>query len=326
MGGPLRLAACIPHWLALEREAAMQVDDRVIHCVAFLGEQSPIGFIAEGTCFFICIIEDELNFTYIVTAKHVIRPFADDRLATPNPNPIWIRVQRQSGPPRLIETTRSNWVCHSDRFIDIAVHPFDFARWDADDDLYVNTLAIPHIIMTPEIEDHFGFGLGREVFIPSVFVGRVGEKQNIPVVRVATIAAMPLEPIRGGSPRKPAYLIETKSLGGTSGAPVLFHSKPYRIFGRETFSVDQKTGSRITPYYLIGMVIGAHSGQYARDFTKDVDEAEIIVPKDADFNAGIAVVLPVSQILEVLEQDNLRVARALAKQASQDVSGFRPTK
>jgi hypothetical protein len=282
----------------------MQIDHQIIHCAAFLGMPTERGFSAEGTCFFLNVNrKDRSLLTYLVSARHVVRPFIDNRLKEPNQESIWVRVQRKAGlAPGLFETKRKDWICHHDRFVEICVYPVNWREWDVCGDLDIIALAAPAIIMTPELEEHFGFGLGSDVFIPSVFVGRVGERQNIPVARVGTIAAMPIEPIAYGSPRKPAFLIETKSLGGTSGAPVLFHSDPARRFRRQLLHTDPESGNRVTPYLLIGMVVSAHGGQYSSDFTGD-EATENIISKDADFNAGLSVALPVSQILETINAD-----------------------
>jgi len=224
----------------------MQVDDEIIHCTAFLGQEVSHGFAAEGTCFFLAVTEGEHSFPYLVSARHVVRPFSSDRDMTLNPAPIWVRAHTNLGRACLIETPRRDWVCHPDRFIDICVYPF-YSRHIVG--LGNGVLHVPSIALTPEAEEYWGFGLGREVFIPSVFTARVGERHNIPVVRVATVAAMPLEPVDHASPRKPAYLIETKSLGGTSGAPVFFHTNPHRIHGRPPVAIDPKTGHRTVPYF-----------------------------------------------------------------------------
>src|SRR5690606_30737090 len=101
---------------------------------------------------------------------------------------------------------------------------------------------------------------GDPVFIAGVFVGRVGDRRNIPVLRLASIAATADEPVAWGSPRRPAYLIETKSLGGTSGSPVFLHTAAGgRHLGEndaEFLDVwkNPETGEIEGPYYLIGMM------------------------------------------------------------------------
>src|ERR1700720_448226 len=137
----IRLAPSVPYWVLIQRDEDMQVDDQVVHCVAFLGAPVSHGFGAEGTCFFLSLKEGELGFVYAVSAKHIVQPFLDERKQTPNDEPIWIRAQRKAGPPDLIETKRSDWICHPDRHIDICVHPVNWAKWDAGGDLALTVLS-----------------------------------------------------------------------------------------------------------------------------------------------------------------------------------------
>ena len=300
----------------------MQIDDQVIHRAGFLGVPMGIGFYAEGTCFFLSLTEEELDFHYAVTARNIVKPF-DVRTNEPNANPIWMRLQRNSAAPLEIETRRSEWISHTDRFIQICVYPFDLRKWDSSGDLDLNALAIPEITMTKEVEEHFGFGIASEVFIPSVLVNRVGEKQDSPVARIGSVASMPIKPVPDGSPRRPAYLIETKSLGGIIGAPVLFHTNPYRAYRRASHQFHPVTGHRITPYYLVGMIVGLYSGQYPVDWATGADETERSVPTDAEFNAGISVAVPISDIIDVLNREELRNARAESVKMSKKISGYR---
>jgi hypothetical protein len=100
---------------------------------------------------------------------------------------------------------------------------YRLAGWEKDGDLDIIALDAPRMFLDQVREDHFGFGIGSDIFIPSAFVSMAGEKQNIPIVRFGHVAAVALEPT-DGSPRKPAFLIETRSLGGMSGSPVMFHT------------------------------------------------------------------------------------------------------
>jgi hypothetical protein len=142
---------------------------------------------------------------------------------------------------------------------------YRLAGWEKDGDLDIIALDAPRMFLDQVREDHFGFGIGSDIFIPSAFVSMAGEKQNIPIVRFGHVAAVALEPT-DGSPRKPAFLIETRSLGGMSGSPVMFHTDPGRRFKREPLPTDPNTGLRIAPYLLVGILIGTWHGQYASDF------------------------------------------------------------
>ena len=103
----------------------------------------------------------------------------------------------------------------------------------------------------------------------------------MPVVRFGRVAAMPMEPMPG-SRRKPAFLIETKSLGGVSGSPVLFHIDPHYRGKRESLPIDPVSGLVVAPYYLIGMLVGTWSSQYESDLIETDDQASS--PKDVEYN------------------------------------------
>ena len=110
--------------------------------------------------------------------------------------------------------------------------------------------------------------------------------------------------------KNPAFLIETRSLGGMSGSPVMFHTEPTRRYRREplwTEPAEPATGLRIASYFLVGMLLGGWYGQNAADFAET--EGRILNPTDGDFNTGIAVVLPHTQIVRVIDQDELRTGR-----------------
>jgi hypothetical protein len=311
----VRYAPCVPHWVMIQREAKMQIDDQFIHCAGFIGYQTERGFKADATCFFMSVIEDNHTFAYAITAGHAIKNLKAETVP--------IRVQRKPGlSPRVIPTNRFDWIYHptDDQFVDVALYEIDWRAWDSDNDLDIVTLTAPNIIMTREQEEHFGFGLGSEVFIPSGFAGMVGEKRNIPVVRFGHVAAMALEPT-AGSPRSPAFLIEMHSLGGMSGSPIMFHTDPSRRSRRQPLSTDQDSGLRIAPYFLIGMLLGAWSGKYITDFIATDDT---IPPTDVEFNSGISVALPISQIIEVLNQPILVNRRRDTVNQIRLESGYRP--
>ena len=290
----------------------MHIDDSFIHCAAFIGFQTERGFRAEGTCFFAGIVEENQNFPYAITARHVVDSFGS--------KDILIRVQRKPPlRPCIISTISDEWICHQDKNVDISVYQIDWREWDKDGDLEIITLNAPDIFIDKKRGEHFGFGIGSDIFIPSAFIGMTGEKQNIPVVRFGHVSAMALEPM-AGSPRTPAFLIETRSLGGMSGSPVMFHTDPGRKYRRQPLPTDPNTGLRVAPYLLVGILVGTWSGQYVLDFLQEKDR---ILLTDAEFNSGISVVLPAPQIVEVLYQQQLRDARLASIEEIRLISGYR---
>jgi hypothetical protein len=142
---------------------------------------------------------------------------------------------------------------------------------------------------------------------------------------------MPEEPLWPSS--KPAYLIETRSIGGTSGAPIYFEPAPaHRHTGREVARVytlsNMETGEHrrttVLPYLFVGMILGAHSGPYIGDFISEGESTAAL--KDADFNSGISIAMRAEDILDFLENDvNLKEKRFEVMKAKQKATGYKPS-
>jgi hypothetical protein len=314
----------ISSWVLAEKESAMQIDDQILNCTVFLGRPLEHGFSADGTGFLVALEIAELKFHYIVTCRHLARPTVSARDMTPNNETIWIRINREADkPPKVIETKRSDWLYHTNKRVDVSVYPFDLTKHDPDNDLEMTTLRVDddaNLVYREELHKRWGLHLGDQIFTVGCFVGRVGDKKNIPVIRTGTIAAKPDEPIAGVSHQSAAYLIETHSLGGASGSPTFLHADPFKRVPHSLVVKSQDGKSSHSPYFLIGMVQGYHSGQYADDFIADDDEQKI-VPSDVDFNAGIGVVIPIAQIMDLLNRDDFREARMATIEAKKKQTG-----
>jgi hypothetical protein len=213
-------------------------------------------------------------------------------------------------------------ITHPDpKNVDVCVYPFDTQRHDVNDELDISSV-VALGDKQQSLESGAGLSLGDEVFITGAFVGRIGENRNIPVARIGHIAAMPQEPVFGGSPRHPAYLIETKSLGGISGSPVFLNTVPYR---RSRPIGMEKAGEKSlhAPYLLIGMMHGIHGENYHFDFVT-ADDHDQIIPADTEFNAGIGIALPIDRVYETLNHPSLVEGRRAAIEAKKRDSGYRP--
>lgn len=305
-------APCMPSWVVAKRYARVQIYEQFLNCTGFIGFPTERGFSVSGTCFFVCVEREELDFAYAVTCRHVIN-------ANSNSPGLHIRVNRKGKSPKAIPIENNAWIKHPDPKVDVAICHFDFNRHDQDEDLDVGVLS-KGSIATEETAKHYGLSAGIEVFIIGAFVGRIGENRNIPIVRSGNIAAMPLEPVWPYSPTRPAYLVETRSLGGISGSPLFLHTAPERLHGGP-IPLGKNEGRIVLPYLLVGMIISNHAGQYREDFVSD-DPNQILL-SDADFNAGISVAVPVDQILEVLNLPSVEEARQISIAAKMRETGAR---
>lgn len=335
------LAPCTPHWLTVEREAAMQIDDRILNCTAFLGLVSGDQFHAEGTGFFAGIQNDNYDFIYLVTAAHVIWPerrHPGNRDNKPS-GQISVRVNTKHGTARNITTNRADWIFSSSKNIDLCTLRFSRLEFDANEDLLYCPLHLVSISLITENDVFAKFGipriphplvtaqnvmLGDDVFLAGAFISHIGAKRNIPIVRIGNIAALPIEPVEYFSPTLPAYLLETRSLGGLSGSPVFLHLYPERMrgdskaMGRRLLQGPQSENEPIgMPYILIGMVLGTPgSSFYRKDFLDDT-------PTDSEFNSGISVVLPISNIIEFLYVPELIDERKRSVESRANIAGYR---
>jgi len=301
----------------LEREAGMQVGDIVRKCVAFIGFRTPHGFQVEGTGFHFVTAVDETHWEQIVTARHVIDGFREDV-------PVCRLMNRHDKEPLIIETRKRDWVPHPDKTVDIAVLPtgnsYDLCQAYIREELDTAHVFDPEQSLTQAIIDRWDIGLGDDVFIAGAYTKRPGERRNLPIVRVGNIAAMAEEPIWPASPRKPAYLIEVRSLGGISGSPVFVNLAPMR----------RRPGGRIEPVdlshplFLLGIAIGVHDSHHPPDLAPQEDGAQSPV-SDALFNTGITVALPVGLILEATQQSQIHDPRVQAAKMMKEQSGYRPT-
>jgi hypothetical protein len=245
-----------------------------------------------------------------------------------------IRVNTRDGGAVTLDAPPKAWFYPEDPSIDVcALRDRELHHGTPSDVLDIGSISLHSMIVGPQNAKALGLSLGDEVFIAGAFIGRVGYRKNIPVVRIATIAAMPEEPVDFASPRRPAYLIETRSLGGTSGSPVFLNIEHQRKFGGERHGLrldalphgdeSKRRQHLIMPYYLLGMIIFIHGGSYAQDFVSEAD-SDIHPLKDVEFNAGIAVALPVSAILDLLNSKQVKEVRMAELVEKKRASGARP--
>jgi len=264
----------------------MQVPEEARKCVAFVGFRNPDGvYEVRGTAFFVSrSVEDlESSFTYVVTAKHVIDKIRD-RLA----EKVCLRLNFKDGDARWLETDISNWHFHpDDSEVDVAL-----LRWGFPidcDHLYLAT----NMLLTSERVEKYEIGIGDDVVISGLFARQYGLKINIPIVRIGNIAAMPEERVEvSGFGLIDAYLIEARSIGGISGSPVFVNLGLHRFMKGQFMKTVQGP-----IFYLLGLVHGhwdALPSSYDA-ITEDAFSAEKV-------NMGIAIVVPASKILEVINQ------------------------
>jgi hypothetical protein len=166
----------------------------------------------------------------------------------------------------------------------------------------IDIRALPiEMCATKDVIANEAIGIGDSVFLTGLFTALTGERRNIPIVRVGNIAAMPEEPVNlAGFGDAEAYLVEVRSIGGLSECPVFVHLGLLRVSpaGHPIFAPDDQ-GLRTTsgPFYLFRLM---HSHWSSRTFQDMSAEEKDWIGKS--INLGIAIVVPATKILEVINQ------------------------
>ncbi len=118
------------------------------------------------------------------------------------------------------------------------------------------------LILTPDHIEKNDIGVGDDIFAVGMFVQRMGETKNLPIVRAGIISAMPEEEIRTQYGRHEAYLVETRSFDGLSGSPVFVQLPPLR------YSVSGD-GHKVVPseysHHLMGVLLGHNEVRNEQD-------------------------------------------------------------
>jgi len=247
----------------------MRVPDAIRDCVAYLGllvtdasgeQKVSLG----GTGFFVMLESGDipgLSYIFLVTAAHVAEKLEGKDFA--------IRMNTKAGTADFARSGANvRWWYHPDRQVDVALVPWAPPL----EHFEYKVLPLLDMVVTDEVVRSEHVGLGDEVFLTGLFANLVGNKKNIPIVRIGNIAMMPDEPVPTERGSMMAYLIESRSLGGLSGSPAF---------------VNPVRGDR---FFLLGVVHGHWK-----------------IPTDPNnvVNMGIALVTPAERILEVIHQPEL---------------------
>jgi len=194
---------------------------------------------------------------------------------------------------RLVNIPIDQWRFHPcDDSIDVAVVAIGLSHlpWAVDHILY----PISGFVTEEKIRDH-EIGVGDELFITGLFSPHYGESSNVPIIRMGNIAVMPEQPIDTGNGPTPAYLIETRSIGGLSGSPVFVNLGLHRWVRGRTVSNPNPPAS----LFLLGLMHGHFALPSLRDLLPDDPLGRERI------NMGIGIVVPAVKIAEVLNQESV---------------------
>ncbi len=288
-----RLGGCPKYVFTDDLFPFMLIPDEIRQCVAFLGVNTPTGPRLCGTAFFVGVPSEAApgaSYGYVVTAKHILDKI---REIYGNDAMTFIRVNVRGQDAVRAEIALQHWRYHpTDSTVDVAVIE------DASGDSRFETKRIPlEMAATAEAITKHKIGVGDEVFMTGLFSHHHGRTRNLPIVRIGNIALMPDEPIRAGEWGEiQAYLIEARSIGGLSGSPVFVHLGGIRL--------GQISGGG---FRWLGLIHGHWDLPIS-----ELDAVTSDALRMENVNMGIAIVVPVDKIIEVLNQEALMTRRKKA--------------
>lgn len=303
-----RVGGCSRDILHPEGWQLAKIPDEVRKCVAYLYYKTKKNLEPMGTVFFVGYeIEHFENnslfylpcFTYAITSRHVI-----EKIKERSVNACTYIVMNGVGETSIWrQMPLSYWQFPLGDRSDVAVIEIDINRCGGDHLCFPQRGFMPH----DELEQ-WGIGPGDEVFISGLYTGRPGGRNNnIPIVRVGSIAAIPAGIVHTRYSDVNAYLIEARSTGGLSGSPV-FYSRD--LHGRRFQNRGYEPPNAGRGLHLLGYIEGHYDERDGGD----------------KINTGIAIVVPAADVLAALnhptfaDSRNQRFAEGLAKERERRMS------
>jgi hypothetical protein len=297
----------------------MRISDQIRDCVGFIQAEWPSGASEIGTAFFMGVPlgVDGHWFNYAVTARHCV----SGRLETQRKEDgsaaktVLFVNQLRGGRIRFI-IPASDWLLHDTA--DVAILPLgsinpllDVVTWDA-----VDSVANEEVVKKKDI------GAGDDIFITGLLVHHPGATRNIPIVRLGSVAALANDAIALETGTDVVTLVEVHSIGGLSGPPVFIHLSLLR--DSEKGKVLMGTGGKAQSGGT-ALLHGVMHGFYP----VGLNDPDHVSQGDENLNTGIAVVVRIDRVLELINSsDQVRIreeikGRILAQMVTPATSGAR---
>lgn len=279
----------------------MQIPDEIRKCVVFVCYKTREGMQLAGTAFFVGVPLETTNLqvVYLITAKHIIdgitKKSIDQR--------VYLRVNLKQGQANFVETPIASWVFHPhETNVDVAI-----LSWAPPQDVFDYRIIPQNMAATEDVIQKEEIGVGDDVFLTGLFANHFGSQRNIPIIRIGNIASMPEEKVHTEDLGDiDAYLVEARSIGGLSGSPVFAYLGAMRRIGTTI-----QMGRQGPLFYWLGLMHGHF------DLSKlETDNLVEDSLTNLKINMGIAIVVPVWKILEVMNQEVFtRVRETALKEA-----------
>jgi hypothetical protein len=305
------------HYLTPPKDIDMRVPDDIRKSVLFIGTlEDPDNPKWRATGYFVAapgvmikkteeleyrekryIGTSSYPFRFLVTAAHVAEKLEGEEFA--------LRVNKKRGGVEIIKgNADTKWWYHptDKEHVDAAVTMF------LPEDIEGLDLFTVHLDLFADEQKikELHIGAGDEVFIAGLFTKITKTAQNVPIIRIGNLAMMPGEriPFKDGN-LFDAYLIESRSIGGLSGAPVFVrqtikmigHTASGRFFDSDNQQLppnDLIALDAVGGIYFLGSVIG----HWDAPTGLNVSEPETV-------NMGISPIVPAQKIREIITQPEL---------------------
>lgn len=246
--------------------------------------------VLAGSAFFVASEETpgRSDQIYLVTARHVV-----DGIRGLGLRSLFLRANTKEGKTEWFETELSKWTVYPvSASADLSMLRLNVPdHWD-------HTVVHESMFLSEKKIAENEIGLGEEVVVVGLFRHHHGERRNIPIVRIGNLAAMDPEPVVTKSYGSvDAYLIEARSIGGLSGSPVFLNLGTVRLI-----EGTLRTASDGRPkFFLLGLIHGHYDADATvmGNFAAEDGEGSTLGGMDR-VNTGIAIVTPVSKIVEAL--------------------------
>jgi hypothetical protein len=268
--------------------------------VVFLGKDKEGETYVCGSAFWVINVQSPQELAeryqpaYLVTAAHVIEELRQNGVGS-----FRIRVNLKTGEAVWLDgMSLDRWKQHPDPTVDVSILKLAiYEEWD-------HTGWPTTAFVTPESIEQYQeeIELGDEVFSVGVFWPHKGKTRNIPLVRIGNIAALRDERVETKQDLfSDVYLMEARSVGGLSGAPVFIDIVRARLTGREI----AKSGTVFVGpfrFRLIGLISGHFTGVDDELMSTELVNTGIPLKELEKLNMGIAYVTPADKIIEGLQQ------------------------
>jgi hypothetical protein len=289
----------------------VRIEDSVRHTVVFIGypsdESGKGGIDCIGTAFLL----RHGGFPYLITARHVAEYVGSD--------PFLLRVNRFDGSADNLPIDGATWHYDSDPSFDVAVLPI--AGLLREHEHYVRFIEDEKESWWSNKAWKYGVGIGDFCYTVGLFRVLSGNKRNLPVVHFGTIArpiygpdeeSIPIKDWRDPEGKKTiltdAYLVESQSLSGLSGAPVFVrvsnHSISDELIKANPDVSPEDMGDVVAMWHL--HLIGVWQGAW------DAPPGEVLGSergKSIRVPVGMGVVVPIDHVHYILANEELTAMR-----------------